>query len=121
MAEELNDFDEWGISERGVWGIPIPFFVRHDTEEILYDSEIARHVSEVFRKQGGSDAWYKLSVEELLPPRYKSQAPHLSKGRQIFDVWFDNSMSWDFALLKDAHSINEMSQSINSGLPQLSP
>ena len=28
MAEELNDFDEWCISERGVWGIPIPHFVR---------------------------------------------------------------------------------------------
>ena len=117
VAEELNDFDEWCISERGVWGIPIPYFVRKDTEQILCDSEIARHVSEVYRKNGGSDAWFKLSVEELLPARYKSEAAHLAKGTQVFDVWFDNSLSWDFALLKDAHSMNDFSHSIKSKLP----
>lgn len=67
IAEELNDFDEWCISENGIWGIPIPFFVRKDTNEILCDGEIARHVAEVFKKEGGSDAWYRLSVDELLP------------------------------------------------------
>lgn len=80
IAEELNDFDEWCISERGVWGIPIPYFVRKDTEEVLCDGEIARHVGEVFRKHGGSDAWYKLTVDELLPKRYRHEAEHLVKG-----------------------------------------
>lgn len=81
IAEELNDFDEWCISEQGNWGIPIPFFVRKDTEEILCDSEIARHVAQIYRKHGGSDAWYSMSVEDLLPPRYKSEAKYLAKGR----------------------------------------
>ena len=63
IAEELNDFDEWCISERGTWGIPIPYFARKDTDEVLFDAEIARHVADIFRKQGGSDAWYELSVE----------------------------------------------------------
>ena len=103
IAEELNDFDEWCISERGVWGIPIPYFTRKDTGEVLFDGEIARYVADIFRKQGGSDAWYKLSVSELLPERYRSEAEHLAKGTQIFDVWFDNALSWDFALNKDAH------------------
>ena len=80
IAEELNDFDEWCISERGTWGIPIPYFTRKDTDEVLFDSEIARHVAEIFRKQGGSDSWYELSVKDLLPPRYKSEADHLAKG-----------------------------------------
>ena len=119
VAEELNDFDEWCISERGVWGIPIPYFVRKDTQEVLFDSEIARHVSEVFRKNGGSDAWLKLSVEELLPPRYRSDAPHLAKGNQIFDVWFDNALSWDYALVKDAHSQNEATLNVNNELKAL--
>ena len=119
MAEELNDFDEWCISERGIWGIPIPHFVRTDTEEVLFDGEIARHVAEVFRKQGGSDAWYKLSVEELLPPRHRSDAPHLRKGTEIFDVWFDNALTWDFALLQDAHSLNETTLNVNRELQSL--
>ena len=79
VAEELNDFDEWCISERGVWGIPIPYFIRTDTGEVLCDSEIARHVAEKVR-EAGSDQWYKLSVQELLPERYKDQAPFLQKG-----------------------------------------
>lgn len=113
IAEELNDFDEWCVSERGIWGIPIPFFTRKDTEEILYDGEIARHVADVFRKHGGSDSWYELSVEELLPPRYKSEAVHLKKGMQIFDVWFDNSLTWDYVLQKDAHSLNDATRNLN--------
>ena len=121
IAEELNDFDEWCISEKGVWGIPIPYFERKDTGEVLCDAEIARHVGEVFRKHGGSDAWYRLGVEELLPPRYKSEARHLVKGRQIFDVWFDNALTWDFALLKDAHSLNQATLSLNRELPALNP
>lgn len=119
IAEELNDFDEWCISERGVWGIPIPYFTRKDTQEVLYDAEIARHVAAVFRKHGGSDAWYKLSVEELLPPRYKADAVHLVKGDQIFDVWFDNSLTWDFGLIKDAHSLNEVTHHMNQGMKSL--
>ena len=119
VAEELNDFSEWCISERACWGVPIPFFVRKDTEEIVCDGEIARYVGDVFRKHGGSDAWYKLSVEELLPPRYKKDATFLTKGKQVFDVWFDNALSWDYVLLKDAHSMNEVSQNIRSRLPQV--
>lgn len=35
VVEELNDFDEWCISDQGDWGIPIPYFVRTDTGEVL--------------------------------------------------------------------------------------
>jgi isoleucyl-tRNA synthetase len=68
VVEELNDFDEWCISEEGVWGIPIPFFERK-SGGVLASAEIARHVADIFKEEG-SDAWYSKSVEELLPPRY---------------------------------------------------
>ena len=115
VAEELNDFDEWCISEKGIWGIPIPYFVRTDTGEILCDSEIARHVADIF-KEGGSDQWYQLSVKELLPSRYHEQASFLAKGSQLFDVWFDNSLSWDFALKQDAHSESQITHTIRNEL-----
>jgi len=35
IAEELNDFDEWCVSDQGDWGVPIPYFVRNDTGEVL--------------------------------------------------------------------------------------
>ena len=115
VAEDLNDFDEWCISERGVWGIPMPYFVRTDTGEVLCDSEIARHVAEKFR-EGGSDQWYNLSVQELLPARYHDQAQFLRKGDQLFDVWFDSSLTWDFALKQDAHSNSEITHNIRNEL-----
>jgi len=79
-VEELNDFNEWCISEQGVWGLPIPYFVRKDTGQVLLDAEIARHFAELITKHGGSDAWYELSIAELLPERYKDQASKLDKG-----------------------------------------
>jgi isoleucyl-tRNA synthetase len=74
VAEELTDFDEWCISENGNWGIPIPFFVRKDSEEVLMTEEIARHFADLIKLHGGSDCWYTLSISELLPKRFKDQA-----------------------------------------------
>ena len=54
----------------------MPYFVRTDTGETIFNSEIARHVAEIFRN-GGSDQWYRLSVAELLPKRFKELSPHL--------------------------------------------
>jgi isoleucyl-tRNA synthetase len=88
VVEEMNDFDEWCISEEGVWGIPIPFFERVDrTGEVFTSPEIVRYIADIFKEEG-SDAWYSKSVEELLPPRFKNEAQNLRKGNQIFDIWF---------------------------------
>jgi isoleucyl-tRNA synthetase len=48
IVEEINDFNEWCISENNVWGIPVPFFIYKDTKKVLMDDEIIEHVAEVF-------------------------------------------------------------------------
>ena len=93
VAEELNDFNEWCISEKNFWGIPIPYFYHKSGKDVLCNQEIILHVSKIFREQG-SDAWYKLSIKELLPLAYQEMAPELIKGDEVFDVWFDNSLTW---------------------------
>jgi isoleucyl-tRNA synthetase len=40
IVEEINDFNDWCISEDSQWGLPIPFFIRKDSGEVLMDSEI---------------------------------------------------------------------------------
>lgn len=80
VVEELNDFNEWCISDQGVWGIPIPYFTRKDTGEVLMDTEIIRHVSSIFKLHSGSDAWFKLPIVDLLPARYKDLASKLDRG-----------------------------------------
>lgn len=60
------------------------------------DNETISHVSRVFKNYGGSDAWYSLPIVDLLPQKYKNRAEKLSKGDQVFDVWFDNAFSWNY-------------------------
>lgn len=38
----------------------------------------------------GSDAWFTMSVEELLPERYRAEASSYRKGTDTMDVWFDS-------------------------------
>jgi isoleucyl-tRNA synthetase len=33
-----------------------------------------------------------------LPPRYRGIADKLLKGDQVFDVWFDNALTWNYVL-----------------------
>ena len=82
------------------------------------DAEIVRHVAGVFRTHLGSDAWFTLPIVDLLPARYKDLASKLVKGDQVFDVWFDNSLSWDYALTQDAQSDNQITVEIQQILKQ---
>lgn len=71
ILEELTDFNDWCISEKGNWGIPIPFFRFNDTGKILMDPEIIDHFAKLVEENGTSDIWYSMAVEDLLPMRYK--------------------------------------------------
>lgn len=95
--------------------MPIPYFIRKDTGEILMNQSIVRHVKDVLLNNGGSDAWYKLPVFDLLPSEYKEQADKYMKGNEVFDVWFDNALTWNFVLNEqDYHENNELTLDINS-------
>ena len=41
-------------------------------------------------EQHGSDAWFSLPVEELLPESHRSEAANYRKGTDTMDVWFDS-------------------------------
>lgn len=115
----IDDFNEWCISENNVWGIPIPFFIYKDTNQVLMDDEIIEHVAEIYEKRG-SDAWYTLPVIELLPKRYHSEVDMLVKGKQVFDVWFNNSLSWNFVLNEeDYHENNPVTLEVSKKIQEL--
>lgn len=42
--------------------------------------------------QKGSDAWWYMKVEELLPEKYRSEASSYVKGTDTMDVWFDSGI-----------------------------
>ncbi len=90
MVAERSD---WCISRQRSWGVPIPVFYDEATGEPLLTEETIAHVQAIVA-QKGSDAWWELSVEELLPEKYHNSDRTYRKGTDTMDVWFDSGSSW---------------------------
>eukprot|EP00271_Cylindrocystis_brebissonii_P017869 TRINITY_DN4844_c0_g1_i1.p1 TRINITY_DN4844_c0_g1~~TRINITY_DN4844_c0_g1_i1.p1 ORF type:complete len:1233 (-),score=240.75 TRINITY_DN4844_c0_g1_i1:598-4296(-) len=84
---------DWCISRQRTWGVPIPVFYHRETGEALMTEESIAHIQELVRAKG-SDAWFELSEEQLLPESYRSRAHEYKKGMDTMDVWFDSGSSW---------------------------
>lgn len=90
MVAERSD---WCISRQRAWGLPIPVFYDSETGEPLLTAETISYVQEIVRRHG-SDAWWELSTEELLPESYRNNGQTYRKETDIMDVWFDSGSSW---------------------------
>jgi isoleucyl-tRNA synthetase len=89
----VADRSDWCISRQRSWGVPIPVFYDEETNEPLLNEETIAHVQGIIA-QKGSDAWWELSVEELLPEQYRNNGRQYRKGTDTMDVWFDSGSSW---------------------------
>ncbi|GLJ53792.1 hypothetical protein SUGI_1148040 [Cryptomeria japonica] len=84
---------DWCISRQRAWGVPIPVFYHVKSGKPLMNKETIAHIKSVIAKNG-SDAWWHMSIEELLPESYRSEAGNYKKGMDTMDVWFDSGSSW---------------------------
>ena len=89
----VADRSDWCISRQRSWGVPIPVFYDEETNEPLLNEETIAHVQAIFAEKG-SDAWWELSVEDLLPENYRNNGRTYRKGSDTMDVWFDSGSSW---------------------------
>jgi isoleucyl-tRNA synthetase len=89
----VSDRSDWCISRQRAWGVPIPVFYDQETNEPLLTVETINHVKGIIAEKG-SDAWWELSVEELLPESYRNNGRTYRKGTDTMDVWFDSGSSW---------------------------
>jgi isoleucyl-tRNA synthetase len=92
MVESRSD---WCISRQRAWGVPIPVFYCENCKETLISADIIEHIAKIFEKES-SDAWWKLSTEELLPvgAKCKCGSEKFARETDIMDVWFDSGVTY---------------------------
>ncbi|MEO0758108.1 MAG: isoleucine--tRNA ligase [Cyanobacteria bacterium J06648_16] len=89
----VGDRADWCISRQRSWGMPIPAFYDEETGEPLMNKETIAYVQGIVAEKG-SNAWWELPVEELLPESYRNNGHAYRKGYDTMDVWFDSGSSW---------------------------
>ncbi|TZE82021.1 isoleucine--tRNA ligase [Calorimonas adulescens] len=91
ITNMVKDREDWCISRQRLWGVPIPIFYCQECGEALIDKETIAKISDIFREKG-SDAWFEMSPEELLPEGKKCRcgSTNFRKETDIMDVWFDS-------------------------------
>ncbi|XP_072846565.2 isoleucine--tRNA ligase, mitochondrial [Pogona vitticeps] len=102
MLDMLDRRTYWCISRQRHWGVPIPVFYHKTTGEALINRKSIENVIKVV-EQHGSDAWWTLPIEQLLPSEALAKADNDSvqdyvTGQDILDIWFDSGTSWAHVL-----------------------
>ncbi|TYH01980.1 hypothetical protein ES288_A09G102600v1 [Gossypium darwinii] len=93
ISSMTSSRSDWCISRQRTWGLPIPVFYHVTSREPLMNKETIDHIKSIIA-QKGSDAWWYMTVEDLLPEEYCDTASEYEKGTDTMDVWFDSGSSW---------------------------
>ena len=93
ITSMVSERSDWCISRQRNWGVPIPVFYEEQTREPLLNEETLTHIQSIIAEHG-SDAWWEMSVEDLLPETYRNDGKTYLKGTDTMDVWFDSGSSW---------------------------
>ncbi len=95
MISMIRERTDWCISRQRNWGVPLPIFYCSDCGKYIINDETIKAVSALFREKG-SNAWYDMSAEEILPSGFvcpECGGSHFTKEKDIMDVWFDSGSS----------------------------
>ncbi|MBN1555474.1 MAG: isoleucine--tRNA ligase, partial [Phycisphaerae bacterium] len=99
----LESRPDWCLSRQRSWGLPIPAFYNEKNQPLCTAASV-RAVAKVVGEKG-SDVWFDLSPAELLADYNPAEdadlenpgdfdVATLTKGFDIFDVWFESGSSW---------------------------
>jgi isoleucyl-tRNA synthetase len=94
LTAMITNRPDWTLSRQRYWGVPLPFFLHRETEELHPDTEalIERAAKKV--EAGGIEAWFAATPEDfgVDPAQYR-------KLTDTVDVWFDSGTT-HFSVLR---------------------
>lgn len=94
---------DWCISRQRAWGVPIALFKCKECGEFVGDHAVLDKITTLV-KAHGSDIWFTLAPEDVLPAGYiciKCGSSSFLKEKDILDVWFDSGVSHAAVLSED--------------------
>ena len=85
---------DWTLSRQRYWGVPLPFFLHRETDELHPDTEAILEKAAGKVEVGGIEAWFAATPEDfgVDPARYRKLA-------DTVDVWFDSGTT-HFSVLR---------------------
>ncbi len=102
IASMVRDRNDWCISRQRTWGVPLPIFYCEECKEPYVTEESIKKIQDIFREKG-SNAWYDMSEEALMPDGAKCGkcgCTHFKKETDIMDVWFDSGSTHQSVLVE---------------------
>ncbi len=93
----IENRPDWCISRQRYWGVPIPLFMHHETQQL--HPRTAELIEEIAKRieSTGIQAWFSLDAAELLG----DEAGDYLKLSDTLDVWFDSGTTHFSVLQQD--------------------
>jgi len=76
---------DWTLSRQRQWGVPLPFFVDRETDELHPDTPALVELAAAKVQEGGIEAWFEATHEDFGVDEKKYR-----KLTDTLDVWFDS-------------------------------
>ena len=102
ISNMIKERADWCISRQRTWGVPLPIYYCKECGKEYITKESIEKLKTIF-KEKGSNAWWDLTAEELMPEGAKCKecgCTEFVKEKDIMDVWFDSGSTHQSVLVE---------------------